>query len=72
MVAELNRYLPLRIEIVDSALSDLPIGGRFKVGELEALFDVLETSFDVQVSRLDDQHVKLFQKTQKTQKNNKK
>ena len=72
VVAELNRYLPLRIEIVDSALSDLPIGGRFKVGELEALFDVLETSFDVQVSRLDDQHVKLFQKTQKTQKNNKK
>ena len=62
VVTELNRYLPMRVEIIDSSLSDLPIGGRFKVGELEALFDVLETSFDVQVSRLDEQHIKLFHK----------
>ena len=68
VVAELNRYLPLKVEIIDSALSNLPIGGRFKVGELEALFDVLESSFNVQVSRLDDQHVQLFQKNKKNNK----
>lgn len=62
VVAELNRYLPIQVEIVDDALSDIPIGGRFKVAELEALFDVLETSFNVRVSRRDDQHIKLFSK----------
>ena len=62
VVAELNRYLPFTVEIADPRISSLPIGGRFKVGELEALFDVLETSFNIQVSRLDDQHIKLFSK----------
>jgi len=60
VVAELNRYLPLRVEIVDQALREIPIGGRFKVGELEALFDVLEASFNIRVARLDDQHIQLF------------
>lgn len=62
VVSELNRYLPMQVEIADDVLSDIPIGGRFKVGELEALFDVLESSFNVRVSRLDDRHIKLFAK----------
>ena len=60
VVEEVNRYMPISIEIADPTLNQLRIGGRFKVGELEAMFDVLETSFGIQVSRLDDRHVQLL------------
>lgn len=59
VVKELNRYMPITVEINDPSLSELPIGGRFKVGELDALFDVLESNFGIEVSRLDDQRVQL-------------
>ena len=62
VVKELNRYMPITVEISDPALRELPIGGRFKVGELEALLDVLETNFGIQVSRLDDQRIQLSPK----------
>ena len=59
VIDEVNRYTPVEIEIADPALRNLKIGGRFKVGEVEALYDVLEASFGIQVSRLDDQHIQL-------------
>ena len=61
VVAEINRYLPTTIEIDDPAISEIKIGGRFKVGQLDAMFDVLETSFGIEVSRLDDQRIQLRQ-----------
>ena len=60
VVDEVNRYMPITIEIADPTLNQLRIGGRFKVGELEAMFDVLESSFGIQVSRLDDRHIQLL------------
>lgn len=60
VVNEINRYMPATIEIADPALSAMPVGGRFKVGELEALFDVLENNFGIYVSRVDDQHIRLI------------
>ena len=59
VVSEVNRYSPVTIEIADPALRQLRIGGRFKVGDLEALYEVLEISFGVHVNRLDDQHIQL-------------
>lgn len=60
VVDEVNRYTPVTIDIADPALSQLRIGGRFKVGELDAMFDVLQSSFGIQVDRLDDQHIQLL------------
>jgi transmembrane sensor len=62
VVAELNRYLPIDVEIADQTLGDIPVGGRFKVEELDALFGVLETSFDIRVIRSGDQRIQLFSK----------
>jgi len=59
VIEEVTRYTPVSIEITDSSLKQIPIGGRFKAGDLEALYEVLEISFGVQVSQLDDQHVQL-------------
>jgi transmembrane sensor len=60
VIEEVNRYTPTTIEITDPALSKIRIGGRFKVGELDAMFDVLETSFGIQVNRVDEQHIQLL------------
>ena len=59
VVDEVSRYTPITIDIADSKLRDLRIGGRFKVGELDAMLDALKT-FGIQVSYLDDQHIQLL------------
>ena len=60
VVAEINRYTPVTIEIADPALNAVRVGGRFKVGEVEAMFEVLKTSFGVSISRVNDQLIQLY------------
>lgn len=59
VVDEVSRYTPVTIDIADSKLRDLRIGGRFKAGELDAMLDALKT-FGIQVSYLDDQYIQLL------------
>ena len=59
VVDEFNRYVPTKIEIVDPGLSEIRVGGRFKVGELDALLEALESGFNIQVSRLSNDYVQL-------------
>ena len=49
VVAEISRYTDLKIIIQDPAIRDLRIGGFFKVGEIDKMFQALETSFGVRV-----------------------
>lgn len=60
VVEEVSRYTVLKIRIADPELKSIRVGGQFKVGETEALFDVLENGFGLQVSRLDDNHVEIL------------
>lgn len=62
VVREVSRYTDLYIEVADPALKSMRIGGQFQVGETEALFDVLESSFGVQISRLSQRHVQIHAK----------
>ncbi|MCV6628172.1 MAG: FecR domain-containing protein [Cellvibrionaceae bacterium] len=59
VVEEITRYAPLTIEIADPALKQIPVGGQFRVGKTEALFDALEAGFDVEVSYLSEHHVQI-------------
>lgn len=59
VVSEVGRYTSTTIEIVDPALGDLVMGGRFRVGELDALLEVLEIGFGVEVVYLNERHVQL-------------
>lgn len=52
VVAEVSRYTTQKIVILDPGLADLRIGGYFKVGETEAMFEALETSFGVHAERI--------------------
>ena len=59
VVEEVSRYTPISMEFSDPELRDLRIGGYFKIGETEVLFEVLESNFGVQVSHISDNVVQL-------------
>lgn len=59
VVADVSRYTDMEIEIADPRLRAVRVGGYFKVGEIEPLFEALEASFGVRVERLDATHVRL-------------
>ena len=59
VVEEVGRYTAIDIQFSDPTLREVPIGGYFRVGETEALFDALESSFGIEVVRVDDSTVRL-------------
>jgi transmembrane sensor len=59
VVNEISRYTTLSIEIADPALREIQIGGRFKVGGINEVFNALETNFGLQVTHLGYNRVRL-------------
>ncbi len=59
VVEEINRYTPIKLVITDPSLSTLRIGGRFKIGETDAMLEVLETGFGVTINRVSNDLVYL-------------
>lgn len=59
VVNEVSRYTDLSFRINDPAVRNLRVGGQFEVGETEAMFEVLESSFGIQVTWLDEKTVRL-------------
>ena len=64
VVSEVSRYTHTTIDIADPALAEVMMGGRFRVGELDALFEVLAVGFGIEVSYLSEHHVQLRRATQ--------
>ena len=52
VVNEISRYTTVSIEIADPAVRARRIGGRFPIGETDAMFDALEANFGLRVDRL--------------------
>ena len=59
VVAEVSRHTSVVIEVADPNLRKLRIGGQFKAGETEALFDVLESGFGVKITRISKNRVRI-------------
>jgi transmembrane sensor len=60
VIDQVSRYTPMRIEIADARLRALPVGGRFRVDDLDAMLEVLESSFGIRVVRLDERNIQLL------------
>lgn len=60
VVAEVSRYTDIKIVVLDPEIRDLRIGGFFKVGETEKMFQALESSFGVKVKRMNKKTVHLI------------
>lgn len=59
VVEQLNRYSPARLEIADTDISTIPIGGRFRVGDLDAVLGVLRDNFGIESKRIDEHTIRL-------------
>ena len=59
VVAEVSRYTTITIEIVDPALKKIRIGGQFRVGDVDAMFDVFEENFGLRVTMLGKDRVQI-------------
>lgn len=59
VIREVSRYTDFQIELSDPAIEAIPIGGAFRVGEVEELLLALEEVFGVKVERVSEKHVRL-------------
>lgn len=50
-VREISRYTTLRIDIADPAIQQMPVGGRFPIGEIDTMLHALELNFGLDISR---------------------
>jgi len=64
VVKELSRYTTLTIEIPDASVRDMRIGGRFPIGDTEAMLAALQTNLNLRVIRVDHDRVVLYAKTE--------
>lgn len=51
VIADVSRYTDLDIRIGDPSLRELPVGGYFIAGEIDALLEALELSLNISVKR---------------------
>ena len=54
LVSELNRYIPQNIIIADPQIEHVRIGGGFKLDDIDGLFQVLESEFDISVKSVNN------------------
>lgn len=63
VVAQINRYSTLAVEISDPALLQVRFGGIFRIGDMQQLLDTLQASYDIAVIDLGDHRVGLGRKS---------
>lgn len=62
VAAEIRRYTPVKIEIVNPTQRKMEIGGQIQVGNTESMFKALEANFGLEVKRLSYNHVQFVVK----------
>jgi transmembrane sensor len=59
VVAQMNRYSPVTLVVDDPAIASVAIGGRFRIGDLDAILEVLHTNFGIAAHRVDERNIRL-------------
>jgi transmembrane sensor len=59
VIEQVNRYSPVILQIGDPKLVSIPIGGRFRIGDLDAILDVLQTNFGIHSYRVNERNIRL-------------
>ena len=54
VVAELSRYTTTKILIPERAVREMKVGGHFKVGDTEAIFEALQISFNIRAETVSE------------------
>lgn len=61
VLAQVSRYTDVKVDVADADVAALPVGGYFKVGEIDGLLEALETTFGLRAEWLDEKHVRITQ-----------
>jgi transmembrane sensor len=59
VVRQVNRYSEVSLEIADPKLASIAVGGRFKIGDLDAVLDMLHRNFGIESDQIDDHNIRL-------------
>jgi len=62
VIEQVTRYTETKIVINDPTIGDMAVGGYFRTGEVNGMLFALETSFDIEVTRVNDKLVLLARK----------
>jgi transmembrane sensor len=59
VVVELNRYSKKHFEIGDSKLKSIAVGGRFRIGDMAGVLEVLHTGFGIRAIQVNEYRIRL-------------
>lgn len=59
VLKDISRYSDIEIELADPALGDRPVAGSFRINQIDAVFDALDSNFGIRADWLDAKHVRL-------------
>jgi transmembrane sensor len=59
VVEDVSRYTELEITIADPSIETLPIGGYFRIGEIESLLESLQLVFGIEARRVSEDEIVL-------------
>ena len=59
VVEQVNRYSEVQLEVGDPRVAAVPIGGRFRIGDLDGVLDVLQTNFGIRARRVGEHDIRL-------------
>lgn len=62
VIKEITRHTSMKIDISDTELKKVRIGGQFLIGDTESLFNVLDSGFGIDIVKLNQNHVQLRMK----------
>jgi transmembrane sensor len=64
VTAEISRYAPLEVVILDPELRQLAVGGYFRTGDIDALLKTLASDFGIEVVWVEPKLVHLSMKSE--------
>lgn len=59
VVEQINRYSPVTVQLADPGLASIAVGGRFKVGDLEAILAALQANFGIHARQINERLIQL-------------
>ena len=59
VIEQVNRYSTVQLEVEDPKVASIAIGGRFRIGDLDGVLDVLHTNFGIQAHQVNEHNIRL-------------
>ena len=58
VIEQVNRYSTMQLQVEDTKLASIAIGGRFRIGDLDGVLDALHTNFGIQAHQVNESNIR--------------